>query len=145
MWDSSKDFLYILRTIGLRKEISTQHSYLFLKAREVVSEPESRKCITNAKLRKSNFGSPQQTTGPNRYFRLQVDQKGTSLNRLLPPKTKLLLEAMFFIIISTYLKQIYRSKMAKEYMAAQFHPLQTWDQPAEAPWPFWTCISTSGK
>ena len=33
-------------------------------------------------------------------------------------KAKLLLEATFFIIIFTYLKYIFRSKMAKEYFAA---------------------------
>jgi hypothetical protein len=37
---------------------------------------------------------------------------------LLLTKAKLLLEAKFFIIIFTYLKSIYRSKMAKEYLAA---------------------------
>ena len=65
-------------------------------------------------------------------------------------KTKLLLKATFFIITFTYLKQIYRSKMAKEYLGAQFHSFQTRDQPAEArdqpaeaPWPFWTCTFTS--
>ena len=65
--------------------------------------------------------------------------------RLNHTKAKLLLEGTFFTIIVTYLKQLYRSKMAKKYLAKQFYPFQTWDQSAAAPWPFWICISTSGK
>ena len=43
------------------------------------------------------------------YFKIVILRGGA--------KAKLLLEAMFFIIIFTYLKQIYRSKMAKHSLA----------------------------
>ena len=70
---------------------------------------------------------------------------GPFLCLLTHNKAKLLLEATFFIINFTYLKQICRSKMAMEPQQAIPIPKMDGTRLPSTPWPFWTCISTSGK